>query len=127
MSIQFVFVIQSLIGWFKWIKEDKISCLGNKSILFLFFPLWICLYLISNYFDGNNPILDSLSSSLALFASCLMIYRKVESWIFWIVCDISMILLFVSDKLWISSFVYFIFLIICIFGFFKWKRDVEKV
>jgi nicotinamide mononucleotide transporter len=127
MSIQVVFAVQSLVGWFRWstVSNEKISYLSNRWTLLIVFPMWGALYFISNYFNGSNSTLDSLTSSLSLLGSYLMIYRKVESWIFWILCDVFMIFLFIENKLWLSSAVYFIFLIICVFGFFKWRKDIE--
>ena len=123
MSLQLIFLIQSIIGWFKWSKDRSvISYLDSRSILILVFPLWIILYLISIYFNGNESILDSLTSSLALLGIYLTSSRKVESWIVWGLCDIFLIILFIGNGMYLSSFVYFIFLIICIFGFYEWKK-----
>ena len=125
MSLQIVFLIQSIIGWVKWNKNTKISHLNGRPsfIISLVFSiiLPIVLYNISIFFSGSDSILDSLTSSLSLFGIYLTSNRKIESWIVWGICDILMIVLFLKSGLYFSSFIYLILLILCIFGYYNWK------
>lgn len=124
MSVQLVLITQSFIGWFKWSGGRKISYLDNKYILLLVFPIWSLFWILSIKFGGNESILDSLTSSLALFGVYLTSNRKIESWLIWGLCDLFLIVLFYRNEMFLSSLIYFIFLIICIFGFYDWKRKV---
>lgn len=126
MSLQSVFAFQSISGWFKW-NDNKIktSYLSNRWLFLLIFPIWIILYLGSKYFNGSDLVLDSLTSSLGILAVYLTSNKKVESWIIWSICDLFLVFLFIKNDLYLSSILYFVFLIISILGFFKWRRDIE--
>lgn len=127
MSLQVVFGIQSIVGWINW-SDGKIvtSFLKNKFLLLLVFPLWGILYCISILATGSDAILDSLTSSLSLFAIYLMSCRKIESWILWAICDIFLIFLFIDNELYLSSCLYFVFLVMSILGFFKWRSLLNE-
>ena len=56
----------------------------------------------------------------------LMAKRKVESWIFWIVGNIISVPLYLHKGLAFTSIQYFIFTVIAIVGYIKWKELYNK-
>lgn len=139
-GLQFIFIAQSIYGWWNWkihkeindkkLKETKIDILSNKRRVIYGISsiiIWIGTYLLlSRYTDANMPLLDSLVATLSIFANWLLIIRKMDSWIVWIVADILFIILFLYTGLYITSILYFIFLINAIYGFITWKRKYYR-
>lgn len=129
MWLQGLFIIQSIFGIVNWNKPIKypIKWVGkqNRIIVFSITSLiCIIIYIITKSFGGNMPYLDSITTSLSIMAMVLMAYRKIDSWILWILVDIIFIWFFYTNGLFLSSFIYFIFLLLSISGLLQWKTDM---
>jgi len=61
-----------------------------------------------------------------LMANFLLAKKKLEAWMLWIIVDVVYIGLFAYKGLYMSSGLYFIFLILAIFGLFKWIDTFVK-
>ena len=55
----------------------------------------------------------------------LLARRKLENWIYWIAADIIYIPLFAYKELYITSIQYLIFLILAVYGFIEWKKEIR--
>lgn len=134
MGINAYFVIMSIYGWYKWAKKDKnekhipITRCNKKEYLFnsgLFVVSLIILYFVlKTQTDSKIPILDSITSSFYIVAMWLQTRKKLGSWVFWIIGDLLIIPLLVSQGLLFSGFQYFVFLIIAISGYFEWRKKI---
>lgn len=130
-SLQFVFIIQSIFGWINWkdAKTEQITGLKNYERFIVgiaTISLSLFLFFINSIFSGNSAELDALTTSLSIFGMFLLSNSKVEAWIFWILADLIYIYLFFSQQLYLSSIIYFIFLILATYGFFNWNKIKRK-
>lgn len=129
--LQIIFILQSIMGWLFWsdskreIKRMRFTeyILGFNILL----VLTVLLYQISSYFNGDSLLIDSLISSLSILAMLFMSTKRIEAWFIWILVDLLLIGLFFNKQLYFSSFVYFIFLVLCVKGFLDWKKDIKIV
>jgi len=126
--IQGIFVIQSIVGWVFWSsRSQSVKRLKLYEILIfinIFTIVTFFLYRISLYFGGESILIDSIISSLSIVAMIMLALKKIEAWVVWIIVDIMLMYLFFSKELYLSSFIYFIFLTLCIKGFLDWKKDM---
>ena len=129
-SLQFVFLAQSIWGWSNWNKSDlKISRLELSDLLSIItFGIigFFSFQLFAIGFNGNLTTLDSITSVLSLFAMFLMASGKIENWILWMVADILYIYFFFLNQLYLSSALYFLFLILATYGYFNWKKQIKQ-
>jgi nicotinamide mononucleotide transporter len=126
VMLQFVFCIQSVIGWYQWklnkgIDGIKPRRLNNTSeyILMVGMFLWI---MSTQYVN-----LDYLLVISSLFATYLMGKRYVESWSIWILTDIFYIHLFHNTQLYYSMGLYMILLILACVGLGEWDRKSKEL
>jgi nicotinamide mononucleotide transporter len=56
----------------------------------------------------------------------MMARKQLENWIVWLVVDFIYIGVYLYKELYLTSGLYFIFLILCVIGYLDWKRDLEK-
>lgn len=93
------------------------------SIILTFF-----LFNISFLFSNNYLILlfNSISSSLSIIATVLLVYKKYETWYFWILVNIICIIVYFFSGLYLISIVYIILLINAIFALYKWNNYKNK-
>lgn len=132
MCLQGLFILQSLIGIFNWNKPIKYPTKWvekqNRMLLFSGTSLLaVLVYIITKAMGGNMPYFDALTTSLSIMAMMLMAYRKIDNWILWIIVDVIFIWFFYTNGLYLSSIIYFIFLLLSISGLLQWKRSIKAV
>ena len=131
----------SIYGWWAWGRKDvrKIPLLHissssltdwkNQVLFFLFFYLTIFLALswAKEEFSANTvPTLDAFASASAFTAMWLMTKKKIESWYWWIITNITSIPLYFYKDYVLTSVYYFILLILAVFGWMEWKQKLKK-
>lgn len=137
MIINAYYFIMSIYGWYFWLKGTNntvtpISKVSNKDIrivILLFISSSVFVSLVYSFFDKWETIvsyIDILTTAIFFAAMWLMAKRKVESWIFWIVGNIISIPLYLHKGLAFTSIQYFIFTVIAIAGYIKWKELYNK-
>ena len=137
MIINAYYFIMSIYGWYFWLKGTNntvspISKVSNKDIrivVLLFISSSAFVSLVYTFFDKWETIvsyIDILTTAIFFAAMWLMAKRKVESWIFWIVGNIISVPLYLHKGLAFTSIQYFIFTVIAIAGYIKWKELYNK-
>ena len=129
-GINIYYFLMSVYGWILWTSKNKkikkrISKNNKRdNIIYLtfFIVLFFALCLILNLTDSDVIFLDSITTALSLTAMLLLARRKLENWIYWIIADIIYIPLFIYKELYVTSFQYFIFLVLAISGYKEWKK-----
>lgn len=137
MIINAYYFIMSIYGWYFWLKGTNntvspISKVSNRDIrivVLLFISSSIFVSLVYTFFDKWETIvsyIDILTTAIFFAAMWLMAKRKVESWFFWIVGNIISVPLYLHKGLAFTSIQYFIFTVIAIAGYIKWKELYNK-
>ena len=137
MGINAFYFIMSIYGWYNWthqngkVKERVISRTTNKEKIYIIIALIvffiILYYILSQHTDSTVPIIDSLTTSIFLVGMWLMALKKVENWTFWIIGDLISIPLYISKDLILTSFQFFIFLILAILGLIEWRKRLLTI
>ena len=137
MIINAYYFIMSIYGWYFWLKGTNntvspISKVSNKDIrivVLLFISSSVFVSLVYSFFEKWETIvsyIDILTTAIFFAAMWLMAKRKVESWIFWIFGNIISVPLYLHKGLAFTSIQYFIFTVIAIAGYIKWKELYNK-
>lgn len=131
LLLQSVFLIQSVLGWYNWDKPSryKIRWMSNKRWLLFIIPpiLFYLIYTLTTYLGGTNVVIDSITTTLSLMGTMLLVYKKIESWVFWILADIMFIVLFFMGGFYLSAVIYFVFLFLAIKGLKEWSKSLKKI
>ena len=135
VTLQVFFIITNAIGWWLWRKpkdadtsELPITSVKWQSVLLVFLPLAIVTALgygtfLARTTDAHLPVIDSLVLTFSVVAQFLLMGRKLESWLFWIIVDMIAIPLFASKGLYLTSAVYGLFLINAVYGYLNWRKE----
>ena len=137
MIINAYYFIMSIYGWYFWLKGtnntvspiSKVSNIDIRIVVLLFISSSVFVSLVYTFFDKWETIvsyIDILTTAIFFAAMWLMAKRKVESWIFWIVGNIISVPLYLHKGLAFTSIQYFIFTVIAIAGYIKWKELYNK-
>lgn len=137
MLINAYYFIMSIYGWYFWLKGtnntvspiSKVSNTDIRIVVLLFISSSAFVSLVYTFFDKWETIvsyIDILTTAIFFAAMWLMAKRKVESWIFWIVGNIISVPIYLHKGLAFTSIQYFIFTVIAIAGYIKWKELYNK-
>ncbi len=142
-SVNLYYTIMSIYGWYWWSrkKEDLVTSvlqiaqstlkqrieqffifLGFYTVLF--FGL---LFLKNNFAPDAIPWADALASASAYTAMWLMAKKKVESWIWWMITNITSIPLYFIKGYTFTSFQFIVLFILAIAGYISWKEKAKPV
>ena len=112
-------------------QELPITCMPSRYLLPLIAVFAVTLagiaWVLINFTDSNVPWLDSFTTALSIVGMWMLARKYVEQWWAWIVVDIVSAGLYVYKDLNFTAGLYALYTIIAIFGFFKWKRMMERV
>jgi nicotinamide mononucleotide transporter len=133
-GINVFYFLMGLYGWYSWSRkgsdQEKLQishCLKWEWFLYpaliivFFFLLRILLLHVT---DSVVPSWDAITTAIYIIAMWLLARKKIEHWLLWIAGDVISIGLFGYLNLWFSSFQYFVFTIMAVFGYVEWKRKM---
>jgi len=131
-SVNLYYTIMSVYGWYWWSrkKEDQVTNAlqitnSNKNQIIqqvlVFIGFYAVLFFVLQYLKNNFapdaiPWADALASASAYTAMWLMAKKKVESWIWWIITNITSIPLYFIKGYACSSVQFIVFLFLAIPG-----------
>jgi len=140
-SVNLYYTIMSIYGWMLWSKKNEqqqqlvqitISTGKEWAQQLLFFAcfymaIYFSLSYIKNSFaPGAIPWADAFASATAYTGMWLMAKKKVESWVWWILTNISSIPLYFVKGYTFTSVYYIVLLIMAIFGLKEWLQRSDK-
>lgn len=135
-SINVFFAVMSIYGWYNWSRKDQnrgkieisrcsvIELLLDSVALVFFFV--ILRILLIKYTDSIVPTWDALTTAIYSIAMWMLARKRIENWIGWIIGDTISIGLFAYERLYFSSFQFFVFTFIAVLGFIEWRTKLLK-
>lgn len=124
------YLITMIIGLVIWIRNKDTDELVETRSLTLKNSVYltsgtvvaiVALFYILTSLNDSQPLIDSISTVLAIVAQMLMILRYKESWIYWLLVDLLCIVMFIIAENWCMTMQYIFWTFNCIYGFLKWK------
>lgn len=135
MGLNVFYVITSLYGWYIWLyggkghTERKVGHVGKTELAVLVISgavFTLCLgYILDNYTNADLSYTDSATTAISLIGYWMMAKKQIENWFVWFVVDVMYVGIYLYKELYLTSFLYFIFLILCIQGYRNWKKDLQ--
>ena len=146
-GMEIYYLIMTLYGFFSW-KYGKEFWKGKQKLdlvieekqnrLITHIPIrsaiiwtlisvavWIAIYLILvNFTDSTVPLADSFTTALSIIGIWALAHKYLEQWFIWIAVDIVTSVLYFYKDIPFKASLYALYVIIAIFGYFKWKRKM---
>lgn len=138
MMINAYYFIMSVYGWYIWTRKvddsavtpiSKTTFNEKKLSLAIFLATLVFVYLVYHAFGKWTSwvaYIDTLTTGIFFVGMWLMAKRKIENWLFWIIGDIISVPLYFYKGFTFTSFQYFVFTIIAIYGYLAWKKNIDK-
>jgi nicotinamide mononucleotide transporter len=85
---------------------------------------WVlCSVILHQLSDSKVLVLDALITALALLGQYLLGRKKIETWWIWLAVNILTIALMVTQDLWLTAFLYFVFGVLSVVGLNTWRKQ----
>ena len=136
MCLQLFFLWSCIQGWYFWLRggENKshltISTLTPSQRILIAIATIACIliigFLFQRFTDAALPYVDSTASGMSVVAQLLLMRKKIENWILWIVVDILSIGIYTYKEVYLTAGLFFVFMILCTQGLVRWKEEVKK-
>jgi nicotinamide mononucleotide transporter len=132
MTLQFVYVVLGIIGWYMWLRGGKnktvlkVSNISLTQIIILLIFVVITTYFMKIYLVSIHdaaPFLDALTTALSLAAQYMLTRKYIENWYVWITADVVYIYLYFIKSLYLTGVLYAMFLAMCIIGLRQWMES----
>ena len=135
MGLQVVYVVLSLYGWYQWLYGGKNRTelpvtrgtrkLGAILTVLVVTSAAIMGTILQRQTDAALPYVDSLTTSTSLAAQWMMTRKILENWLVWVAVDVVYIAMFINRSLYVTAFLYAVFLVLSASGYFKWKQSLQ--
>jgi nicotinamide mononucleotide transporter len=138
MMINGYYFIMSIYGWYIWTRKvdathvtpiSKTTAKEKKIAVILFIAALLFVFIVYKSFDKWTSwvaYVDTITTAIFFVGMWLMAKRKIENWLFWIVGDLISVPLYLYKGFTFTSFQYFGFTFIAIFGYLAWKKNLHK-
>ena len=133
-GINIYYLLVAVYGWIIWKygkeKKEKAELPITKfplkyllvvSLVFLITFVGIGKILV-HFTDSNVPWLDSFTTALSIIGMWMLARKYIEQWWVWIIVDVVCCGLYIYKELYFTSFLYGLYAIIAIFGYYKWRK-----
>jgi nicotinamide mononucleotide transporter len=149
MFLQVFFFVTNLMGWWRWLhprpgeedrkKELKVSYLPFTHILVLALVGFVFTFLSGSFASRLHewfpvlfnkpsafPYLDSFVTVMSIITTFLMIQKKIECWIIWILIDAVATYMYFVKGIKFVAVEYLVFCFIAAFGLWNWKQEYRS-
>lgn len=141
--LQIYFFVTGVYGWYLWSKRKadthenvvKISWLTQRQQILMVMSILISTVLIGFLMtkahswapsvfptEAAFPYADTLVMVMSIFGNLLLVVKKIESWILWVLVDMIAPVLYFQKGILLITFEYVIFLGLASFALVNWLK-----
>ena len=130
LGLHVFYMFIQFYGYYTWNKGAGTSTELKPSSIGNWMYVWILLavsgsallgYIMDSYTSASMAFPDAFTTTASIIAQFMMIKKKIESWIFWLVVNAYAIIIYSVKGLLFSSGLYAVFFIMAIIGLIQWN------
>ncbi|MEQ1585413.1 MAG: nicotinamide riboside transporter PnuC [Cyclobacteriaceae bacterium] len=148
MFLMVFFFVTNLLGWWRWAnpkpgeedkkRELKVSFMKRKHFILLLLLGFVGTYLMGTLASNLHewfpllfnlpsayPFVDSFILVMSVITTFLMVQKKIECWIIWIIIDIVAAYLYFLKEAMFFSVEYLVFTGIATFALWNWSKEYK--
>lgn len=138
MGLQVYYVIISVYGFYLWARQnDEMQVEEGKEEIFynrIKFSMGQVLLLVTSllfagiswilkeFTDSPVPLGDGFVTALSIVATWMLARRIIEHWHCWVVANACSAVIYYSQALYPTMFLFICYSVLAVFGYFNWKK-----
>lgn len=133
VTLMLFFIATSVYGWTYWSADREIRPIQRTATSsFLLFVVGALLatflygWLLYSTTDAYAPFVDSLVLMFSVLAQLLLMQRRIETWVCWLIVDSVAVPLYASRELYVTAAVYGVFWCNAWYGLYSWLQIYRK-
>ncbi|WP_347157685.1 nicotinamide riboside transporter PnuC [Pontibacter chitinilyticus] len=136
MGLNVFYFFTSIYGWYVWLyggknhSERKVSRVRKQELLVLLVLAVLFTvglgYFLQSQTNASLPYTDAATTAVSLAGYWMMAKKQLENWVVWLLVDVVYIGVYAYKDLYLTSFLYFVFLLLCIKGYLDWKKELVQ-
>jgi len=92
-----------------------------------FLAAWAAIwYVLVRWTNSTVPVTDSFVNALSFVGLWALAHKYLEQWFIWIVIDAFSAALYAYKGIPFKASLYALYVVIAVFGYFKWKRMMSE-
>lgn len=134
--LNFYYAIMALYGFWRWSQQRSathsdipISVWSAKQHAWAISGIMVLTFITGFFLQTNTdaawPYLDSFTTWAAVLTTYMVAQKVFENWIYWFVIDTVSLGLYIERGLYPTALLMSIYLVIIVFGFFKWRKQLS--
>jgi nicotinamide mononucleotide transporter len=134
--LQGLFIVLSFYGWYEWLyggaRKTELTVSRTRRPEWVLVALGVVLYTLGfgyylqHHTDAAFPHWDSFTTGGSLAAQYLMMRKRLENWLLWILVDIIYVPILWYKHLYPTSGLYALYLGLAVYGYLEWRRAETK-
>ncbi|MCE5279463.1 MAG: nicotinamide riboside transporter PnuC [Planctomycetaceae bacterium] len=133
MSLQVVFFVLGVIGWWSWLyggpSRTRLTITRARRWEWIVLPplaaaLTYGMSVLLAYLGDAAPLRDAATAVLSIAAQYLLNRKRFEHWWVWILVDLISIQLYIDRQIYLTAGLYVLFLGLCVAGLWQWRRTL---
>jgi nicotinamide mononucleotide transporter len=131
------YVVMAVVGWYEWKRGGS----GHKGVEIVSLKWWHHLvllaitlllaalngWLLGLYTTAARPFVDSFVSWGSVITTILVVRKVLENWLYWLLVDGLSAYLYIDRGLYLTALLFGLYLIIVVFGYFRWRTEWHKL
>lgn len=135
VTLQAFFIMTSITGWVNWNSaKDKPALAITQSapkqfVIYAVAGLCVALAygaILHRFTNAYAPFWDSTILVASVIAQLLLVRRKLETWMFWLVVNTIAVPLYFSRDLSLTGGLYAAYWVNAIVSWFLWRKKMMK-
>lgn len=133
--LQIFFLSISIYGWLKWKyggKDHSLLTVQRATARFglilgvITVTAGLLIYEVLRRFSNSDvPWGDATTTAVSLTAQYMLGRKLIENWLLWIGVNVLYIGLYCYKRLFLTAFLYAIFIAMCAMGWKSWKKTLD--
>ena len=134
-GMEFYYLSMTIYGYWRWVRGTStkqalpIRHFPKKLIapwLLIIAIVWATIYwLLVTFTNSNVPVADSFTTALSIVGIWALAHKYLEQWFIWIAVDVVTSVLYFYKDIPFKASLYALYVVIAVFGYFKWRRELS--
>ncbi len=135
-ALNVYYLIMAVFGWYQWKYGGKansplkIQSLALRTNLLVISAVLVAAgisgWILSQHSQAAWPYIDSFTTWASVATTYMVARKYLQNWLYWLVIDSISIPLYIDRGLYLTAFLFFIYLFIVMAGYFNWRQRYQS-